>query len=366
MGAFEKRPDIKEIRQTTGAAIGAMGSSVIPCRLELDRFGGRRVEKIELHVNITTTGTITTAAGKDGLEGIFREVRVRVSDAAGSERFAIKANSTSLLNRCRFLNGDLDRHTKAAWGMQATAGTYDLVIPVYFRNPLLSEFVGPKFALPLDPAFVTGNPVVEIDVGTLNDVGIASTTGAFTINYIRSSIEYVDGVPSDGSVPYIPTQFVSYDIWNSGAPSGEQEWSLPEDGQLAAIQVEEFSAASTRGYALSQSGLFGLWQFAYNGTVRRQGYSKLLEAMNDRWMKTVRQGDSGTVDAANPVATWEWDFFNDSDQGSAGSPGSTYSLYIAASGQRGKLRTTNLAANGWARVSTYKLMSQNLAALVGA
>lgn len=363
MGVFEKRPTVKEVRQTSGAVVGNLGTSIIPCRLELDRFAGRRLEKIELHINVTTSG-LTTSAGKDGLEGFVREARVRVSDAAGSERLAVKANSTSLLNRARFLNGDLDRHNKASWGMQGTAGTYNIIIPIYFRNPLLSELVGPKFSLPLDPAFVTSNPVLEVDVGTLADIGLSA--GTVTVNYMRANLEYADGIPSDGSVPYIPTQFVSYDIWNSGAPSGDQEWSLPEDGQLASIQVEEFSAASTRGGALSTSGVFGLWQFMYNGTVRRDGYTTLIEAMNDRWMKTVRQGDSGTVDNANPTATWEWDFFNDGDQGQAGSPGSTYSLYIAASGQRAKFRCTNLAANGWVRLSTYKLLTQNLGALIGA
>lgn len=357
MSLFAKKVEFVEVRQTSGAAITNLSaSSVTPCQLRIERQD-RRLEKIVL--NITgTLATPTTAAARDALEGILKDIRLKVNDAAGSDRLALKANSTTLINRARFLNGDIDRYTRTYYGTKA-AGAFEINVPIYFRHPLLTEAVGHKTSLALDARFMGADPILEIDLADFNSIGLTVGTSTFLPGglTILAAMHYRQ-VPSD--VPYIPTQFFTNEIWGNTA-AGEQYWTFPEDGHLAGFMMEEFTSSTARGAALSNTGVRGEWQFQYNGTERQSWTTKLQEADNDCW---ARNGVTSVV--SNPSFTTDIDFLHDTEQGEAMSPGSTYNMYIANAGQRARLYTNNLVASASVKVSTYKFLTTNLQQLIGA
>lgn len=354
MSLFAKKVEFVEVRQTSGAVIGPLSvASITPCQLRLERQD-RRLEKIVLNI----TGTLAAPAAftaRDALEGFLKDVRLRVNDAAGSDRLALKANSTTLINRGRFLNGDIDRWTKTYYGTKA-ASTFELNVPIYFRHPLLTEAVGHKTSLALDARFQGSDPILEIDVADMNSIGL--TTGSLFSNVTILAAMHYRQVPSD--VPYVPTQFFTNEIWGNTA-AGEQSWTFPEDGHLAGFMMEEFTSATARGAALSNTGVRGEWQFQYNGTERQSWTTKLLEADNDCW---TRNAPSSPV--YNPNFCTDIDFLHDTEQGEAMSPGSTYNMYIANAGQRARLYTNNLVASASVKVSTFKFLTTNLQQLIGA
>lgn len=358
MSLFPKKREFYDVKQTSGAAIGNLSTtSIVPCQLKIERQA-RRLEKVRFVCNVTIAGP-TGTAGRDALEGLFRELRVRVSDAAGTDRIHTKANSATLINRRRILNGNLDRYTQQAYGQKA-AGTYSMEVVVYFRHPLLTETIGHRTSLPLDSAFLGNDVIFEIDLGTLGDIGLSA--GTVTVNYIKA-VPYFREVTSD--VVYIPTQLFTNEVWGNTA-AGEQSWTFPEDGILAGFQIEEFTSATVRGAALSTAGTFGEFQFQYNGTERESWFTIEAEMENECWVRNYGNADAGTLDASNPAFLSDVDFLHDTEQGEALSPGSCYNLYIANAGQRARLIGTNVVANSSLKVTTYKFLTTNLGALVGA
>lgn len=358
MALFPKKREFFEVKQTSGAAIGNLSpTSTIPCAFRIERQE-RRLEHFVLHFNITIA-TPTSTAGRDALEGLIRELRVRISDAAGTDRLVVKANSATLINRHRFIQGRLGRYTQQCYGQKA-AGTYNLFVPVYFRHPLMTELVGHRLSIPMDSAFVGSDLLCEFDIGPIGDIGLSA--GTVTVNYCRIK-PVMRNVPAD--VVYVPSQFLTNEVFGNTA-AGEQTWTFPEDGILAGFQLEEFTSSTVRGAALSTGGTFGEFQFQYNGTERESWYTLLQEEENDNWVANYANADAGSLDVANPSFITDLDFMHDTDQGEAASPGSCYNLYIANAGQRARLVATNLVASAALKVSTYKFLSTNTAALIGA
>lgn len=356
MSIYAKKLEFIELRLTSGGTIQPLTSSVQNAQLKIERRS-ERLEKIVFHVRFDLAG-ITATAARDKLEGFFKDVRLKLNDAAGNDRLAIKANSSTLINRHRFLMGDLDRYTKRYYGTNANGTGIEFFVPIYFRHPLFSETVGHRTSLALDSRFQGSDPTLEVDIASLADVGLSA--GTFSNITVRAAMHYRI---VDPAVAYIPTQFTSNEIWGTGF-SGEQSWTFPEDGHLAGFMIEEFTSSTARGAALSTSGTFGEYQFLYNNTERQSWYTRMLEADNECWVTNAP--DAGSPPAYNPSFSTDIDFLHDTEQGEALSPGSTYDMYVANSGQRARLYTNNLVNGASVKVSTYKFLTTNLQALVGA
>lgn len=335
---------------STGAVASYTGN---PVRLVIPRQA-RRLERIVLEAQVTIA-TPTSTASRDALEGLLKEIRFRVSDKAGSQRPVIQAGAPALLSYHKRVVGKFGRLTAAAFGSKA-AGSYTMFIPLHFRNPSMSEVFGHRTSIPLDSKFIGQDPVLEIDIGALADIGLSA--GTFNITSLRAHLKFRE-VPDN--IAYVPTELISNEVtWPSGG--GQASYDFPANGWLAGFLLETFTSSTVRGDILNAAGA---WKLKYGRAELQEFY--LNERMEeDAWWSQDYPGDVAAVSIKNDTAQTFVNLWHDSLLGDAVSAGSCLNLYNDNSGDRAQLVGTSIVASATSRITNYKILTNDPATLFGA
>lgn len=335
---------------STGAVASYSGN---PVRLVIPRQS-RRLERIVLEC-VVTIATPTSTASRDAIDGLLKEIRFKVSDKGGSQRPVIQAGAPSLQSYHKRVVGKLGRSTSAAFGSKA-AGSYTLFIPLHFRNPSMSEIFGHRTSIPLDSKFIGQDPVLEIDIGALADIGLSA--GTFNITSLKAHLKFRE-VPD--SVAYVPTEFISNDVtWPSGG--GQAAYDFPANGWLAGFLLENFTSATARGEILNAAGA---WKLKY-GRAELQEFSMAERIEEDGWWARDFPSDVAAVSIKNDLHQIYMNLWHDSLLGDAVSAGSCLNLYNDNSGDRAQLVGTSLVASATSRITNYKILTNDPTVLFGA
>lgn len=358
-------PETEELKQITfNGANPALGNQNVQLRIPRQ---SRWLSDIVIHVNYTLGGTLSATANRDYVEGLFSEVRVRVSDKAGPNRLAVKAPSTSLIAWHNATHPALDRYTQRIVRNSAgvAAGTYDLFVPVHIRHPQVGEPIGVRTCIPLfsDPnTGVSDDVILEIDMAALAALNIGGSA-TVTINRMTAKLIYVN---APQSITYIPQELVS-DIPSISAATASG-YDIPRQGLLSSILIEEFTdtALAVRGAALSSNNGSQNYTLRYARTVIKEFYGLELTARGD-WFSVPKPDNGGTeVAGQQPFVSFQ-DLLNPRPNDSAFSGNSMLSLYGDQQGDLARLEWTALAsANARLRLLRHKFFTTNLSDLAGA
>lgn len=352
------------IQITNGGSAPALGNKL---QYRIPRRSNLRLETIVLHANLSVTATTrpdySATFSKNGLEGIFDEVRLKVSDAGGSGRAAVKAPSAFLTHWNRDRVGRAGRYTQKAIGNSATfptTGTYDIMVPVHIFPPNINSAIANRFSLPLsdrigekgDIKGVDDDPILEIDIASaLTSIGIL--TGACTFNYLLARLEMREISPA---LPYIPTQ-LDYGLQNAFTAVQETAIDIPTGGHLMAIGVEEFSTSSTkRTDALdTTAATLGFWKLRYGRTELQTWSTKQMKEWNGGWIQEYPDGTTGFTADKNAQYFHVLDLLHDVQVGEAISGNSCLNLYTENKGDSAKLIATRPNTNTQVGLGFYKM-----------
>jgi hypothetical protein len=365
--SFFSQPE--EIRLITNAGsalvVSATPSTNVQFRIPRQT---RWLEQIVLHANVTIGGTPSPTANRDYLEGLFSEIRLRVSDKAGSNRFVIKAPSATLLAFHRSKAARLDRFTKRNIRAGTAAGTYDLFFPINLRHPSLNEPIGNRTCLPLFSRLANGNgldddAILELDCNTLANLNLAGT-GTVTVNSVRAKLVYRN---APLSLDYLPQELVSNIPTVPGTTSAS--WDVPKSGFLSGMLIEEFTdtALAVRASFLPNVTGADFFRLKYGRNVFKEFYPQELQARNDYWNESLPFNGTTEVTGQTPAIT-DLDFLHDTPTGDAVRGDSMLNLYSENQGDLASLEWTAAAsANARLRITTHKFLAADaLALLAGA
>lgn len=347
---------------TNGGAQIATGNRGIQARLT--RRSNLRLETAILHVNFDLTATTRTAA-RNSLDGFFDEVRVKVSDAGGAGRFAIKAPSAALINwnrdrigrAGRFTQNCLGRADGSTWPVTKTG--YDLFVPLHFYPQNLNSVIANRFSLPLtdrigangDVKGIDDDVLFEFDVhSSLANIGLSA--GSVTVRYCKLEC-YMREVA--GTVPYVPTQ-LDYAVQNAFTSNSETTIDVPSGGYLMAYGVDEFSSATARGDALDTTpATLGFWKLRYGRTELQTYTTKQLLEWNEGWIQAYPDGVAGFTVERNSFGFHVNDLLHDVQIGDAWSGNSCLNLYTENKGDSAKLVATRPVTNSQIGTLWYKM-----------
>lgn len=356
--------DAEELKQVTfNGANPALGNTNVQLRINRQ---SRWLLGIILHVNFTTGGTISATANRDYAERLFTEIRVRVSDKAGPNRFLIKAPSESLLAWHNELHpGGLDRFTQQIIRNSAAtaAGTYDIQFPIHFQDPRVAEPVGYRTALPLYSSStgtgVADDPVLELDLAptaaSLN-LGASST---LTINRITATMLYAEGPDTIG---YVPQELISQlPTVTSASANG---WDFPRQGLLSGFLIEEFSdtAYAVRANFFPDNTGASFYTLKYGRRTMADFYLRALQARRD-WFSAAKPAN-GTTEVAGQIPFVAMkDLLTPRANANAFSGNSMLSLYGDQQGDLARLEwTAPASANARFRLLVHKYFTTELTA----
>lgn len=339
----------------------ALGNKV---SLRIPRQSNLRIESIMVHARVSVTGT-TFAAARNGMEAMFDEVRLMVSDSAGSNRPIIKAPSAFLTHWSKDREGRHGRFTQQAIGRSAAfpaTGTYDFFLPLYIVPPNLNTAIGMAFALPIsdrigekmDILGVGDDPRLELDIASAF-TGFGIATGAFTFTMLRATVYMRELAPK---VPYVPTS-LEYALQTAFASTAEAEILIPSSGQLLALGIEEFPTATTRGDALDTTpASLGLWKLRYGRTEIAEWYSQVEIERNGRFSQDYPNANTAAFGFDKNVTGFHVkDFLHDTNQGEAVSGASTFNLYTENRGDNLRLVATRPVTNAIIGLATHKMFA---------
>lgn len=357
-------PETEELKQITfNGANPALGNQNVQLRIPRQ---SRWLSDILIHVNYTLGGSFIATPNRDYVEGLFSEVRVRVSDKAGPNRLAVKSPSTSLIAWHNATHPALDRYTQRIVRNSAavTTGTYDLFIPVHIRHPQVGEPIGVRTCIPLFSDANTGvsdDVILEIDMAALAALNIG-TSATLTVNRMTAKLIYVN---APQSITYIPQELVS-DIPSISAATASG-YDIPRQGLLSSILLEEFTdtALTVRGAALSSNNGSQNYSLRYARTIIKEFYGLELTARGD-WF-SVPKPDAGSTQVAGqqPFVSF-LDLLNPRPNDSAFSGNSMLSLYGDQQGDLARLEWTGLAENGRLRLLRHKFFTTDMTQFAGA
>lgn len=292
MAEFHLRRQV--IQNPTSGTVGAGNTKVV---YRIPRQSHRRIEKIELHANVTLGAGMGAGTASNRLEGLLREVRFNASDIGASGRDIFKASSATLMAWHLKHGRQTCRYNNTSYRASA-AGTYDVIVPLHFAHPATPSPQRLFTSIPLWARDASGvglgaDPELEIDFSSLNDSELGLTGGTLTYNLFRVVIYYRDVDP--GAIPYVPfvletTQF------ETGASGGSNiRFTYPKDGWLCSTMLENLSTPATgvRGSVLTAATDRWLWR--YKGTDFDETYPELM--VHDDDLDTIQ----GTTAAANNV-----------------------------------------------------------------
>lgn len=364
MAAFQETEELRQI--TFNGAAPALGNTNVQLRIPRQ---SRWLSQILVHINFTTGGTISATANRDYADGMLTEVRLRVSDKAGPNRFLVKAPSVSLLAWHQQMHSSLDRFSQQIVRNSAAtaAGTYDLIVPINIRHPQVGEPIGVRTCLPLFSSStgtgVADDVILELDfaatAASLN-LGASST---LTINRVTAKLVYVN---APDSIFYIPQELVSYLPSVTASTAGS--FDIPRQGYLSSILLEEFSdtAYAVRANFLPNNTGADFYSLKYARTTLKDFYLRELQARGDYY--SVPKPANGSTEVAGQYPfVGLLDLLTPRPNDAAVVGDSMLSLYGDQQGDLASLAWT-AAASSSARVRllAHKFFVTDLAALKGA
>lgn len=364
MALFPKTTEIRDVRN--GNAVPALGNRGV--KLTIPRQD-RRLDNVVLYAFVRVTGALTAIANQDtGWDNIMPLIRVKATDANASNRAIIEASSATLLHWHRRRVGRYSRYAKALMAKPTSTGNYIVPIPLWFRDPALSEAIGVRTCVPLSAAEGMGDDLsIEMDFadaigGTGGKTSSGFSAGTVVIDAVRALITYRE-MPR--GYTYVPTELKTSEVTWANFPDG---WDFPNKGILAAFLHEGFSAVTpmTRAEVLKADGTAGYplseqWTLKFGRSDREGFASAMYEDKDEDW------ADAGLTTQALEKGIWTADFMHDTPLGEAMSPGSAYNLYTDNRGDVMRLQPSNVnSASSWSRITAFKYLTTNLQQLLGA
>lgn len=364
MSKFQETEEIRQI--TFNGANPALGNTNVQLRIPRQ---SRWLSQILLHINFTTGGTISATANRDYADAMLSEVRLRVSDKAGPNRFLVKAPSTSLLAWHQQNHSALDRFSQQIIRNSAAtaAGTYDLIVPINIRHPQVGEPIGVRTCLPLFSSStgtgVADDPVLELDFAATAAALNLGASSTLTINRVSAKLIYVN---APDTIFYIPQELVSYLPSVTAATAGS--FDIPRQGFLSSLLLEEFSdtAYAVRANFLPSNTGADFYSLKYARTTLKDFYLRELQARGDYYSGPKPANGSTEVAGQYPFVGL-LDLLTPRPNDAAVVGDSMLSLY---GDQQGDLATLawNAAAssNARLRILAHKFFITDVAALQGA
>ena len=349
MAEFHLRRQV--LQNPTSGTVGAGNTKVV---YRIPRQSNRRLEKIEIHANITLGAGIGAGTASNRLEGFLREVRFNASDIGASGRDVFKAPSATLMawhlkharQTCRYNNTSY---------RAAAAATYDIMVPLHFSNPAAPSPQRLFTSLPMWAKDATGtglgaDPELEIDFAALNDTELGLTGGTITYNRFRVVLFFRDIGP--GAIPYVPFVLETTQFETGSSGGANIRFTYPKDGWLCSTMLENFSTPATgvRGSVLTAATDRWLWR--YKGTDFDETYPELMVHEDD--LDTIQ----GTTAAANnvPDTIYTRNFWHDAPHAEARRLNNVPNLYEQNGGDLLTLEGTSVGANRRIVATNYKLL----------
>lgn len=352
MSEFHQRSEI--LTNTAGGTPAAGATKVL---YRIPRRANRRLEKVEIHANITLGAGMAAGTASNRLEGFLSEVRFTASDMGNAGRNIFKQSSATLLAWHWKHARQSSRYNNTSY-RAAAAGTYDIVVPLHFAHPASPSPQAFLMTLPLWAQDATGvgvgaDPELELDFASLNDAQLGLTGGTYTINFVRVLL-YMRDIPS-GALPYVPTvlQTSQFDTGTAGGTG--IRFTYPKDGFLTSSLLENFSTPATgvRGSVLTASTDY--WKWRYKG----------LDLDERTPVQLVHEDDldsiQGTTSAAANVldTIYSRNFWHDSPHREARRLNSCPNLYESNGGDLLTLEGTSVAASRRVLVTDHRVLINN-------
>lgn len=354
----------KEVKQITfNGANPALGNTNVQLRIQRQ---SRWLVAIVVHVNVTLGGTLAPVANRDYLEGLFTEIRLRVADKAGPNRFMVKAPSASLIAWHGELHGGgFDRFTQQIIrnsAAHAAGATLDLFVPIHLRDPRVGEPVGYRTGLPLYSSStgtgVAEDPVLELDLAptaaSLNLGGSATVT----INRVTATLHFAEG---PDTIEYIPQELISQ--LPSITSASDAGWDFPRQGLLSGFLIEEFSDVNyaVRANFFPDNTGASLYTLKYGRRALQEFYLRTLQAERDWYSPAKPAAGTTEVPGQQPFIAMV-DMLTPRPNDDAFSGNSMLSLYGDQAGDLARLEwKAPASANARVRLLVHKFLTTNVA-----
>jgi len=332
-------------------------------QIRIPRRSNLRLETILLHANVTVTATTKTAA-RNSLDGLFDEVRLKVSDYAGAGRYVVKAPSAAILNWAKDRVGRLDRFTQKAVGVSdgstwPVTGTYDIIIPIHLFPQNINSVMANRFSIPMsdrigdkmDVKGIDDDLILELDVhSAITNIGLSA--GSCVFNYCKAQLNMREMAPN---VPYVAQQ-LDYGLITAFTSTAETPIDIASGGFLLALGIDEFTSATARGDALDTTAAsLGFWKLKYGRTDLQTWLSKQMLAWNEGYIQSYPDGTTGFTVDRNAKTFHVQDLLHDIQQGDAYSGASCLNLYTENKGDTVKLVATRPVSGSQIGLLTWKL-----------
>lgn len=359
MSEFHQRSEI--ITNTSSGTVAAGATKVL---YRIPKRANRRLEKIEIHANITLGAGIGAGTASNRLEGFLSEVRFNASDMGSASRQTHKQSSATLL-AWHYKHARQSCRYNATSYRAAAAGTYDIFVPLHFAHPASPSPQAFLMSLPMWDRDQTGvglaaDPELEIDFAALNDANLGLTGGTYTINFVRVILYFRD-IPN-GALPYVPTVLQSTQFDTGSAGGTGIRFTYPKDGYLTSSMLENFSTPATgvRGSALTASTDYWKWRFKGNDLDERTP----AQLVHEDDLDTIQ----GTTATANnvPDTIYTRNFWHDSPHREARRLNSCPNLYESNGGDLLTIEGTSVAASRRVLITDHRVLVANPAILAEA
>lgn len=336
---------------------GSVGAGQTGVAWRIPRQGNRRIEKIEIHANITLGAGMAAGTASNRLEGFLREVRFKASDIGASSRDVFKQSSATLLAWHLKHARQTSRYNNTSYRATA-AGTYDIVVPLHFVHPAAATPGRLYMSLPMWARDASGiglgeDPELQIDFAALNDSELGLTGGTITYNTFRVVIYYRD--IGSGALPYVPIVMETTQFETGTAGGSGVRWTYPKDGFITSTMLENFSTPATgvRGSVLTAATDRFSWY--YKGTDFDETYPVLM--VHDDDLDTIQ----GTTAAANnvPDTIYVRNFWHDTPHAEARRLNSVPNLYEQNGGDLLQLEGSSVGSGRRIVATNHKLLTNN-------
>jgi hypothetical protein len=174
----------------------------------------RRLESLVLRVTITMGGTLPTIVNSNnvwvawGLMALVKNIQVKASDKAGTDRSVVNLSGASLISYCSNVGLMPSRSSQFALStiaqgtssnFFATSTAYNLFIRIPIRHPEIAEPFGNLTCLPLNPEHINSDARVEVEfeasanLWSANAATLTSASVLATYREIPVGTEYIPG-----------------------------------------------------------------------------------------------------------------------------------------------------------------------------
>lgn len=359
MSEFHQRSEI--ITNTSSGTVAAGATKVL---YRIPRRSNRRLEKIEIHANITLGAGMAAGTATNRLEGFLSEVRFSASDIGTASRQIFKQGSATLL-AWHYKHARQSCRYNATSYRAAAAGTYDILVPLHLSHPASPSPQAFLMSLPMWAQDATGvglgaDPELELDFAALNDANLGLTGGTYAINFVRILLYFRD-IPS-GALPYVPTVLQSTQFDTGTAGGTGIRFTYAKDGFLTSSLLENFSTPATgvRGSVLTAAADYWKWRYKGGDLDERTP----VQLVHEDDLDTVQ----GAISAANnvPDTIYSRNFWHDSPHREARRLNSCPNLYDSNGGDLLTIEGTSVAASRRLLITDHRVLVSNPAILAEA